>query len=275
MQAEGRTALSVSNVYRTKQAFRNHIQAEHQQQQEVGRSPRRCDHCPRQYRYPGLHYLKFHSRFVHCCRECGQRYTTRRAVLAHAEQEHALPVQSTFLETESSFSNRLQLFSYSFAPMSVLSIEQAFDSCRQELTDLLLHQLAIKQMVRFSVVVFVQYRREDALGDVEERTILPVRSSFKHLYLADTEDSVRRYLRNVELKILSVHDRITTQGSDWRMDHVAAFNVEVGRLSLRGGCGKSTKQIMRAVPKRLRKYVCNVPNWVRQKMTVSDRKSVV
>lgn len=181
-----------------------------------------------------------------------------------------MPVGSAFREIESAFNRRVQTFSRSFAPMSMVTVEESFRFARPELMALLQQQLSVKQMLRFSIVVFVRYRREDALGGTEERTTLPVRSEFRQLYLADDEDRLRRILHEVEQKVLAVHERIVTQGSDWRMDYVVAHNVEVGKLSLAGGCGPSSSRrlVLRSVPRNKRKYLCNVPN-----MDTSNRKN--
>lgn len=265
MQEQDRSALTVDTVFGSNTDFYEHVGEFHlpegpPQRRETIR--RQCLHCPRSYVQSWRHYLKFHSKSIHRCIECGERHYSRRAVLSHAQEMHSVPLGSGFREIESAFSRRLQTLSRSFAPMSLLSIEDCFRLIKEELTDLLQQQLAVKQMLQFSLVVFVQYRREDPLGGVEERTTLPVRSSFRRLYLADAEDRLRRILQEMESKVASVHETIVNRGSDWRMDYVTAINVEVGKLVMAGGCGsRNRKFLMRQVPAKKRKYLCNVSNY--------------
>jgi len=76
--------------------------------------------------------------------------------------------------------------------MLMLSIEQSFDTMMNELNDLLLHQLAINNAIRFSLIVFVQYRRENALGGLDEKAVIPVRSAPRDLHMGDAEGNRMR-----------------------------------------------------------------------------------
>jgi len=262
LQQEGQSVLNVDNVY-TKRGFVDHVHDTHPVPNEEGqaRASRavQCQFCNRRFKNVDSHFLRFHSKKLHRCRECGERFQTRQDVLTHAREQHDVPVQSGFRSIESAFNRRVQTFNRAFPPMLMLTIEQSFDTVMNELRELLLHQLAINNSIRFSLVVFVQYRRENAMGGLDEKAVIPVRSAPKDLHMSDAEGNrMRNILHDLEMFILNTHDRITTQGSNWRIDYVTSYNVEIGSLDYKGGCGCSEKRVMKHVPKSKRKYLCNV-----------------
>ena len=263
MQQEDLSATNVDSVY-SEREFMDHIHDTHPIPNENGQSRAsravHCQFCHRRFRNIGSHFIRFHSKQLHRCRECGARFLGRHDVLSHAREEHDVPLQSGFRSIETAFNRRVQTFNIAFPPMLMLSIEQSFDTMMNELNDLLLHQLAINNAIRFSLIVFVQYRRENALGGLDEKAVIPVRSAPRDLHMGDAEGNrMRNILSDLEMFILNTHDRITTQGSNWRIDYVTSYNVEIGSLDYKGGCGSRQKTVMKHVPKLKRKYVCNVP----------------
>ena len=72
-----------------------------------------CVHCSRRFVLAHTlgHYMKYHSRTVHMCLHCPDKFNSRRAVMDHARDRHSVPPDSSFREIESAFHRRVQTFS--------------------------------------------------------------------------------------------------------------------------------------------------------------------
>jgi hypothetical protein len=143
-----------------------------------------------------------------------------------------------------------------FPPDSIHTIEDVFGTRGEEMVDILMRQLAVKQYVRFSLVLYIQYHKEDELGAVEQISTLPVRSQFHTLYLAMTADQTRKILNQIELRMNEVSEQICNESSGWRMDYVTACHVEVGRVSMKGSGRK--RAVTKLLNGRKGKFLCDV-----------------
>jgi len=113
MQQEDLSAINVDSVY-SEREFMDHIHDTHPIPNENGQSRAsravHCQFCNRRFRNIGSHFIRFHSKQLHRCRECGARFLGRHDVLSHAREEHDVPLQSGFRSIESAFNRRVQTF---------------------------------------------------------------------------------------------------------------------------------------------------------------------
>jgi len=123
----------------------------------------------------------------------------------------------------------------------LLTVEQTFEETRAEICELILRQLAVKHFIRFSIVVFVQYRQEDAQGHVEQTAVLPLRVGYRNIYRAHGRKGILREMRKMERELSTRNETIENSGSNWQLDFVTAVNLEIGKLTLMGGCPLATR----------------------------------
>ena len=222
-----------------------------------------CVHCSRRFVLAHAlgHYMKYHSRTVHMCLHCPDKFNSRRAVMDHARDRHSVPPDSSFREIESAFHRRVQTFSRTFPRLFVLTVEQSFQETRAELGELILRQLAVKHYIRFSIVVFVQYRQEDAQGHVEQTVVLPLRVGFRNIYRAHGRRGIFKEMRKMERELSARNETIESSGSNWQLDFVSAVNVEIGKLTLMGGCPLTTRlELSRSnIPQTKSRFLVDVP----------------
>ena len=239
-----------------------HVRDMHAEEEEEGGRKLTCVHCSRRFvRTHWLpHYLKYHSRTVHTCLHCPVSFDTRRAVMDHARDQHSVPPDSSFREIESAFRRRVQTFSRTFPRTFLLTVEQTFEETRAEICELILRQLAVKHFIRFSIVVFVQYRQEDAQGHVEQTAVLPLRVGYRNIYRAHGRKGILREMRKMERELSTRNETIENSGSNWQLDFVTAVNLEIGKLTLMGGCPLATRLELsrRNIPQTKSRFLVDV-----------------
>ena len=132
-----------------------------------------------------------------------------------------------FREIESAFQRRVQTFSQSFGRQQYVSLDQVFPLIRAGTQALLYRQLQLKYLIRFSLVSYVQYRKEDELGHVVDTIIFPLHSTSRNVYMAHGRNDIGRMVRAAENELIQRNEQLLGVGSDWMVDFVSAQNVEV------------------------------------------------
>ena len=129
----------------------------------------------------------------------------------------------------------------------------------QDATQALLYrQLQLKYLIRFSLVSYVQYRKEDELGHVVDTIIFPLRSTSRNVYMAHGQNDIGRMVRAAENELIQRNEQLLGVGSDWIVDFVSAQNVEVGKLTLLGGCSK--KDVLSMLNPHRQQFITDVPS---------------
>ena len=75
-----------------------------------------------------------------------------------------------------------------------------FKALHEPLLSLLERQLLIKQILRFSVIIYGKYIKYDNEGEIAETMTMPLRSSSSSVFLADST-RIKRELQKKEKKI--------------------------------------------------------------------------
>lgn len=239
--------------------FENHLPSVHSIELKTRANPSdkrlRCETCFKHYNYPFNHYIKSHTKTRHACTTCDLAFESRREVLEHARHSHDVPLENRFHETESAFNRTIKTYTRDFPVMAKLTVEESFDATRSNIFYLLKRQLALYYVIRFSLVVFAQFRKEDALGDTLETITIPLRASFKNVYMANTPRQIKNMIRNAEHEIELRCENFENTGSGWLLDFISAHNIELGRLTLNGGARPCINRFVKQIPKIKRQFV--------------------
>ena len=247
--------LHCEKQFSSQTRFKRHFLKDHGLQEEDSSSAQ-CKHCQRIYKYSLNHIMKFHSKTKHSCRTCSVQCSTFEDLLAHVREVHSLPVITEFHEVESVFSRRLQTFRTECDSFEHTTLESAFEAKRESIVELLQIQLKLKFLMRYSLITFGRYERDDELGHVAETIIAPFRSSSHKIFMAHTEKDIRRVVSKSMDECARNEEQFRLRGSGWRLRDIVALNVEVGKISMHGGC--SSHKLLQKIPRHKRKYVTDI-----------------
>lgn len=196
---------------------------------------KQCNICQRHYRYAHHHFIKFHTKIKHLCLLCHNGDTimeSRRAILEHARERHDTPNITRFYQTESAFNRLIRTFTRDFPRMSKLSLDEAFTATREDIYRLLKRQLALWYRLRFAIILFVQYRKVDDLGQTQDTLVLPLRVKFQEIDMITSSRRLKNMLSDIEEELQLRSDQIEVSGSGWSIDFVCAENIELARIVL-------------------------------------------
>jgi hypothetical protein len=252
-----------TNEYFSESEFlHTHLLEEHGiDAQSMTEGRKNCQQCNRNFNYARQHFLKFHCIYRYKCKNCDRVFSSRRQVLEHARQLHDVPVRSHFHETESAFSRRIKTFTKYFPNRARLTLEETFDDTTRHIIRLLERQLALYYLIRFAIIVFAQYRQEDALGQTIDTVVIPLRAKYKNIYMAHSRRDIRRMIEESASEIEIRNEETHNSGSGWILDFIVSQNLEVGKLSMNGGGGGGRaidSAFWNKIPIKKRKYVNNV-----------------
>ncbi len=215
---EGKTLASV----------RRHYRANHWKQD-------RCTKCSKTFLHPDNHAVRKHINYLYKCSLCSTRFVNENDLKTHYTSTHPIPSNNLFKEIESAFNRRIITFQHEFEYMEIKNLETANLKIQSSAAALVKRQLLLKKMLRFSIIYQGQYVKYDELGGIGEELNFFLRASSKVLLLSD-QKSINSKISQSMKELEERHESFLGSGSGWVLNQVLAANVEIGRLSLAGGC---------------------------------------
>lgn len=224
-------ACTVCNkVLKSKTSSRNHFLNHH-----VDSSTQKCKPCDKKIVKLNHHSLKYHTNQGFKCTRCSFSDSDLSIVEEHLNTAHKLPPKSPFSETETAFNRRLNTFQKNLEENNYKTIPEVKVGTKEAIKSLLSHQLEIKKLLKFSLIVQGKFVKYDELGAVITEAAVYLRSSSKNLFLSDAP-KIRHNINSCFSEIEARHDGFLHNGSGWSLAGITYLNIEVGKLSFVGGC---------------------------------------
>ena len=196
-----------------------------------------CNICKKDYHHPHNHSAKKHISVFVCCPRCPSRFASENDLSQHFFKKHSVPDANIFAEIESAFNRRICTFQTEFEFMEIKNLEVANLKIHDQATTLIKHQLMVKKMIRFSLIYVSEYVKYDELGGISEELKFFLRSASKPAFLSE-QKSIGSKLDDAMKDIEQRHEGFLAAGSGWVLNQIYAANLEIGKLSLAGGCNK-------------------------------------
>ena len=234
-------------------SLRNHFLSVHLQKTLAeSREDKQCNFCERDYHRISAHISRYHRIPIFLCRQCEEETDSEVSFRAHLNSMHAVPRNNAFSEIESAFNRRVQTFERMYNVGEYQTLDQVYINLIPNVTKLIKHQLSIKFILRFSLILKCVYQKMDELGHIDEECDMFLRSNSRIVFLAD-KTSITKYVKSCTDVCSSRHEQIINSGSGWVLAYVQSAHIELGKIQLRGGCS-SSKALIR-VKKYKRKYL--------------------
>ena len=217
---------------------------------------RTCSLCRRHMRRGGkkTHIKRYHINHLFRCHYCNHAVQRRSAMKKHQLLQHTIPEDSPFTRIETAYGRNIETISHNCTDEHCSTVEAMFQALHTPLIALLQRQLLIKQILRFSIIIYGKYNKYDNEGDIAETMIMPLRSSSSSVFLAD-KTRIRREVRKKESELIDRNETFVARGSGWVLESITKCNVEVAKIFFRGGCSS----ISYGMPTGKRKYITDVP----------------
>ena len=129
---------------------------------------------------------------------------------------------------------------------------------KQAVIQLISHQLQIRKILRFSVILSGEYVKYDELGGIDETVSCFLRSQSKIVLLVDKR-YIKRYVAQSFKEIEDRNENFLATGTGWVLNQINYANIEIGRLTLSGGC--SDIKVKWNVPFCKRKFLVDVESF--------------
>ena len=201
-----------------------------------------CSICDRRVIRYTSHISRHHIDHILYCKLCSESFTTEKDVTSHMTQRHSTPVNSIFNVVESAFNRRIQLFETKFANNQFLTLDAAFVHIGGPITRLIKHQLQQKFLLKVAIVLKTKYVKYDEMGAIDEVVNVFLRSLSKPALLANINNT-DKLVNECMLDITTRNEQFIGSGSGWTLNQVTSANIEIGKLSLSGGCSNAINNI--------------------------------
>lgn len=211
-------------------SLRNHYLRYHYQD-----STKKCKICDKKVAKILQHVLKEHATEQFNCTRCSFADSKLATVEQHVNESHSLPPHSPFSEIETAFNRRLITFQNGLKSHTYKTIDEVKVGTKKEIKNLLFHQLQIKKLLKFSLIVRAEFVKYDELGGISTEISAYLRSSCKNLFLSDAP-RIRHSIRQCFSEIQTRREGFVNTGSGWSLAGISYLNIEVGKLSFAGGC---------------------------------------
>lgn len=220
---EGKTLTSVKNHFKLKHAFENE-----------------CLFCEELVGNISMHSSKKHIAYSFKCKVCTEKFASEGDIKLHYINRHATPENNQFEEIETAFNRRVSTFSCNFPDMGITNVEMVAEHIHRSSTELIKHQLALKHLLRFSLIMVAEYVKYDELGKIDDSSIslFHLRSTSKCVLLSDMNNigsKVNQCLTEIEER----NEHFLSTGSGWALNQIKKANIEIGKISLAGGCNET------------------------------------
>ena len=174
---------------------------------------------------------------VYACSICGHQTESITFTRNHIRLDHSVPVSNWFSEIATAFNRRVQTFAKKFGTLEYQSFDDCFYHLTPHIVKLIRYQLRIKKTIRFGLVIFARYEKEDEAGNITEVVSIPLRSQSRVVFYADKRRMTKTCLHSIAE--ISVRDeQFIAAGSGWRLRDIEQANLEVGKVTFAGGCNK-------------------------------------
>ncbi len=211
-----------------------------------------CLFCEEKISNLNTHAVRKHISYSFKCNRCSDRFTTERDIKHHYIRKHATPVNNDFEEVETAFNRRVSTFSCNFPDKGITSVEMIGKQIQRSSVGLLKHQLNLHHIIRFSIIMVAEYVKYDELGKIDDSSIsiFHLRSSSKTILLSDLNaipSKVNQCINEIEER----NENFLGAGSGWVLNQIHKTNIELGKVSLAGGCNETRIN----VPSHKKKYL--------------------
>lgn len=230
----------------------------HFEQVHFDRKESKCIPCLKSGIRNPVYHSKKHISVLYKCRFCTSTnhfFTSLSKLQKHYTKNHQTPKSSIFSLIDSAFKRRVLTFQTKFSFRKVENLDVLKLNVFDDLKALLYHQLSLKHLMRFSLVVGTEYVKFDELGKVKNEETIYLRSSAKALLLNDlNQNQLGKRVNECLGEINARNESFLLSGSGWSMNQIRFINVELAKMSFAGGCsGIQLKHIKGSKAK----YLCN------------------
>ena len=233
---------------------KTHFLREHLNQNlQEARDAIHCNVCGVNYQRFITHFQKKHLEVRFYCTRCHEHFNTEDRHLLHLHESHPVPNGNKYIEIESAFNRRLQTFQTILPPNVFQTLELAFNHLREDSVKLITYQLNLKHLLRYSIIFICRYVKYDEIGGISETADVNLRATNTSVFLADQND-IDNCVDKTFNELRTRHEQFLGGGSGWVLHHVMHSNLEIGKLSLAGGCS-SDSYYMSTIPAVKRKYL--------------------
>lgn len=198
------------------------------------------------------HSAKKHIQLNIKCQFCPKSFASFSDINEHYGQQHQIPPSSPFKIGQSAFNRRVLLLQKEFKYLQIKNLETLKVDSERDIKELITHQLNIKKMLRYAIVVQAEYLKYDELGGVDDTLTIYLRSNSKTCLLTD-KSSIHRQINQSFEELNERHEGFIASGSNWVLNQCNLLNIELGKLTFIGGCNDKT-----VINSKLKKYVIDV-----------------
>ena len=228
--------MCTSKKFKTRMSAAKHYEKKH-----YSKVKSVCKVCPKSsstIKNP-IYHSKRHITMTYKCRFCpsSRFFPTLITLQEHYTKSHQTPDESLFDLIESAFKKRVLTFQTKFKFQQIQNLEILKLKVFHEIKALLRHQLSLKRLIKFSLVVGAEYVKFDELGKVKSEETIFLRTSARPLLLNDlNHNQLGKRVEECFVETTYRNERFTLSGSGWSMSQIKFINVEIAKLSFAGGC---------------------------------------
>ena len=222
---------------KTLSSIKQHFKQKHTENKE-------CKVCQKEPEHLHRHAVLNHISYLFKCKRCDDQFTTEIDIKQHYIHQHSTPENNEFQEVETAFNRRVSTFSIEFPDKGITNIEMVGKQIFQPSIALIKYQLSLHHIVRFSLIFGVEYVKYDELGQIDESSIalLHLRSCSKTVLLSDLTiipSKINKCLNEIEER----NENFLGTGSGWVLNRIMKSNIELGKVTLAGGCNETRLDI--------------------------------
>lgn len=162
------------------------------------------------------------------CGLCDKHFKNASALRRHDKRLH----QSGYGMTQIHDVHGCETFENTYAPETVLTIEQCFARERTNLKRVMINMIMKKHAVKFGIVIKAMFNQIDEAGNLIGDTVIPLRASDQKIRFIGDRKNTDRIVNEAQKQILTRLDELDETGSGWVLNHVMGISIEVGRCSL-------------------------------------------
>ena len=191
-----------------------------------------------------MHAPKRHISHIFRCGICKEDFTTKDSIKMHYIHHHLTPENSMFREIETAFNRRIMTFSCNFPDMGITSVDMIGEHIHHHSTELIKHQLRLQHLVRFLIIMIVEFVKYEEMGKIDDNSvsIFHLRSTSRSVLLSDLNNissKVNQCLSEIENR----NEQFLANGSGWVLNQIKQANIEIGKITLAGGCNETRLSI--------------------------------
>ncbi len=232
---EGKTLASVKQHFRKNHTFQDE-----------------CLFCEESTSNLNMHAIRKHIKFSYKCKYCKDTFPSEEDLKQHYIHQHATPINNDFKETETAFNRRVSTFSCDFPEKGVTNIDSVAKRINHSACALIKYQLGLHYVIRFSIILVAEYVKYDELGNIDDSStgLIHLRSTSKTVLLSE-QNLIPLKVNKCFNELEERNEGFIGAGSGWVLNHIKKANIELGKISLAGGCNETRVD----VPSHKKKYL--------------------